>query len=142
MKKKMLALRGSGSVGKSTALFFLYKLLIADPEVKTVSYRAIGQLHDFIAVIKLGGQRVGIVNRGDIPSELKKYLRELEAKGCTLIICAARTRGPVEKVLSDFGTRFELAFVKKRSVSSGFWSIANRSAGLDLASRVYAAIIS
>ena len=141
MKKQMLALRGSGSVGKSTALFFLYKLLMADPKAKTVSYRAIGHLHDFIAVIKLGGQKVGIVNRGDIHSELKQYLRELEAKGCTLIICAARTRGPVERVLSDFGTRFELTCVKKRPVSSAFRSIANRSAGHDLAGRVYAAIV-
>lgn len=141
MKKRMLALRGSGSVGKSTALFFLYQLLMADPKAKTVSYRAIGQLHDFIAVIKLGGKKIGIVNRGDVPSELKKYLRELEAKGCSLIVCAARTRGPVNKLLSDFGARFDLACVKKLAVSMPFRSIANRSAGHDLASRVYAAII-
>ena len=143
MKKQLIALRGISNSGKSTTLQILYKLLAADSSTKPMSFEMLGYQLDFRAIVAVGGRKVGIVNRGDVPGPLKEFIEELIAQGCTIIVCAARTKGDVEAVLNSFSPKFKLVEVPKdKSIADGgdILMLANQGAAHELAAKVYSAV--
>ncbi|MDD5180573.1 MAG: hypothetical protein PHT15_04870 [Gallionellaceae bacterium] len=140
MKKRLIALRGSSSVGKSTSLHMLYRLLITEPSNKPLSFTSIGRKFDFEAVVLVGGYKVGLVNRGDIPKVLQSYLSKFVAMRCDVIVCTARTKGAFNPLLTSFRPRYELIEVPKKPNLNASQAISNLHSAHDLASRIYEAI--
>ncbi|MBT0568954.1 hypothetical protein KIK84_01320 [Curvibacter sp. CHRR-16] len=140
MKKQILSLRGKSGVGKSTTLHLLYKLLLAYPNAKPLSFKSIGRKLDFIATLEIEGHVVGIFNRGDLPEIVQELLEQLEAEKCQVIVCAARTKGEVEKVFQSFKRRYKLVDVPKRVAASQSYTASNHLAAYTLASLVCAAV--
>jgi hypothetical protein len=138
MSKQLIALRGSGNVGKTTTLHALYRLLVADPLSKTLSYQSLGRKLDFEAIIQIGGHKVGLVSRGDIPGNLKQFLDRLVQARCEIIVCAARTKGEVGATLASFDPPYQLIEVEK--VASTNETLANVGVAHQLASLIYLAI--
>ena len=140
MKKQLIALRGPSKVGKSTAIHSLYKLLVADPIVKPLSFESHGRLLDFVAIVEIEDCKIGLVNRGDIPAVLKKLLKELARKRCDVIVCAARTKGAVDKLLASFDPPYQLVQLAKSPSKSASNPVSKFCAAHEFASLVFAAI--
>lgn len=140
MKKQLIALRGSSSVGKSTSIHILYRLLISEPTSKALSYEAHGRKLDFVSIVEVDGYKIGLVNRGDRPGVLSQLLVELVHKQCDIIVCAARTRGRVGALLSSFSPTYQLVTVPKSRSANAPHATSNLRAAHLLASFVYAAI--
>lgn len=144
MKKQLIALRGISNVGKSTTLHILYKLLVADSGTKPGFFEMLGYQLDFRAIVVVGGHKIGIVNRGDVSDPLEDFIDGLIARGCSIIVCAARTRGNVGPMLEKFSPRFELVTVPKNKYESDdedALTLANQGVAHELAARIYSAVI-
>lgn len=140
MKKRLIALRGPSSVGKSSTLHLLYRLLLAHPDTKPIYFRAIGRKLDFIAVVTVEGASVGIFNQGDVPATVQYHLDQLVAQRCQIILCAARTKGKIEDVLKSQGRKYKLVQVHKNASVGKSHLVSNNAAAHYLATMVYAAL--
>ena len=139
MNHKAFVLTGRGSVGKSTTIHRAYELLTAQPQVEVVFFEKIGYLLDFIAVILIRGKKVGLVNRGDLPRELQKYLKRLQAEGCLAIVCATRTRGGTFDAAKELDPPYEVEFVEKSGVAKDLQTKSNLATAKKLVSLVQSA---
>jgi len=128
-------------VGKSTALHNLNRLLLSEPSARTLKFQKYGRLLDFSTVIDFNGQRVGIVNRGDIADHLDDFLTELEEDRCRVIVCAARTKGEIEEVLASYARRYELIEVPKSESHQDYVDASNLAAAHQLAAHVYGSMV-
>lgn len=140
MKKRLIALRGKSGVGKSSSIYMLYRLLVTEPSNKPLSFTSIGRKFDFEAVVLVGGYKVGLVNRGDTSTVLRRYLSKFVKKRCDVIVCAARTKGVFNPLLSSFVPRYELIEMTKKPYLSASEAISNLHSAHDLASCIYEAI--
>lgn len=143
MKKRLIALRGPSNVGKSTTLHILYKLLLAHPDTKPISFTMLGYKIDFSAIIAINGVKIGIVNRGDVPGPLKEFIDDLATEHCKIIVCAARTKGDVEAMLDSFNSKFELVTMLKSKSSVGdedAYMLCNQSSAHELAAKIYSSL--
>ncbi len=140
MKRLLIALRGRSSVGKSSTLHLLFKLLLAHPGTKPLHFKALGRKLDFIAVVSVEGATVGIFNRGDIPATVQELLEQLVSEKCQVIVCAARTKGEIENVLKSQGRRYKLVQVQKKVSIGKSQAISNNAAAHSLAAMVYGAL--
>jgi hypothetical protein len=140
MKKHIFALRGRSSVGKSSTLQLLYKLLLTNPNTKTLYFEALGRKLDFLAILSIEGVVVGLFNRGDLPDIVQDLLERLVNEKCQVIVCAARTKGEVDNVLKSYGKKYKVSTLQKKANVGKSESISNLAAAHGLASVVYAAI--
>lgn len=92
MNPRIIALRGRGSIGKSTTLVLLSELI--QPLGWTpVSQHRHGNGIDIIDVfVNDQGDRLGIASAGDHYDEVAPAIRKLISEGCTTIVCACRTK--------------------------------------------------
>ncbi len=143
MKKRLIALRGPSNVGKSTTLHILYKLLLAHPYTKPISFEMIGRKIDFSAIVAINGVKVGIVNRGDVSAPLRGFIDELAAEHCKIIVCAARTRGDFGAMLDSFSPGFKLVTVpkyKSKNDEVDALILENQGTAHELAAKIYSAL--
>ena len=140
MKNHILALRGKSSVGKSSTLQLLYKLLVTNPNTKTLYFEAVGRKLDFLAIVVIEGVIVGLFNRGDAPATVQDMLERLVNEKCQVIVCAARTKGEVDNVLKSYGGKYEVSTLQKTANIGKSEAVSNLAAAHNLASMVYAAI--
>ena len=140
MKRRLIALRGPSSVGKSTTLSMLYRLLVAEPSNVTRSYKSVGRKLDFEAILEIHGCRVALISRGDVPAQLKRGIASSVRSKCDVIVCAARTRGIVSTILLSFDPPYQVVEVPKGPKRNATPLVSNLSAAHDLAARIYAAI--
>ena len=58
--------------------------------------------------------RIGITSEGDRAEILEAKLRELEYKGCAIIVCASRTRAWFERIVNDLRqSSYEVDWIEK-----------------------------
>ena len=141
MTKRLVALRGKGQVGKTTSLHNLNRLLLSEPNAKTVKFTKYGYKLDFSTIIDYAGKRVGIVSRGDVAADLASFIAELESDRCHVIVCAARTKGEIEEVLASYATRGQLIEVPKVGCHRDYFDASNLAAAHQLAAYVYGAMV-
>lgn len=135
MKRHLIALRGKSSIGKSSSLHLLYKHLLAHPDTKPLHFEALGRKLDFIAILSIEGHAVGIFNRADAPAIVKELLDRLVEAKCQVIVCAARTKGEVEKVL-----KYKLVELQKKACAGKSQAVSNSAVSHSIAAMVYAAL--
>ena len=140
MKKHLIALRGKSCVGKSSTLHLLYKQLLTHPGTKPVHFEALGRKLDFVAILSIEGHTVGIFNRGDVPATVQELLDRLVEAKCQVIVCAARTKGDIEKVLTSQGRKYKLVELQKKPCVGKSQAISNHTASHNIAAMVYAAL--
>src|SRR5438270_370149 len=91
--KKVIALRGISSKGKSQTIRQAYDLLVAKYPQARVEHLAKSWGIDIKVVLTINGVKIGIESRGDPSNRLPESLTEFAEMGCEVIICATRTRG-------------------------------------------------
>lgn len=101
---------------------------------------ALGRKLDFIAMISIEGHLVGIFNRGDVPREVQKSLRQLMAEKCRVIVGATHTKGEIEDVLKSLERTCDLMRVPKKANLGKSLAISNFATAHELAAMVYEAI--
>ena len=140
MKRHLIALRGKSSIGKSSSLHLLYKHLLAHPDTKPLHFEALGRKLDFIAILSIEGHAVGIFNRADAPAIVKELLDRLVEAKCQVIVCAARTKGEVEKVLKSQGRKYKLVELQKKACAGKSQAVSNSAVSHSIAAMVCAAL--
>ncbi len=113
MKKKIIALSGRANSGKTTTLNIAYEKLCSLKSAVVLWHEPIGRGLDFIAVLRLGKTRVGVVSQGDEGDALEGNLRRLANESCALILCATRSYGFTVDAVEDMHPPYELEFIRK-----------------------------
>jgi hypothetical protein len=88
MKKTIIVLRGQPDSGKTAAITLAHRKLSKQGE--SVSYNKRTDANEIKAILPIDGVYVGFASGGDIPDRLQRSLQFLYAKGCAVIVCAAR----------------------------------------------------
>ena len=95
MDKKIIALQGTSSRGKTTTL----KLLIAEMSKKHPVDIIDNSTAEQVAIVDIDGKKVGITTRGD-----SQYCLETDFKrlgDCDLYVCACRSKGETLRFLEN-----------------------------------------
>lgn len=119
----------------------LNRLLLSEPNAKTVKFTKYGYKLDFSTIIDYAGKRVGIVSRGDVADDLAEFIAELESDRCCVIVCAARTKGEIEDVIASYARRYQLIEVPKAGCHKDYYVASNLAAAHQLAAHVYGAMV-
>jgi len=114
--KKTIALQGRGHIGKSTTLRRLYTDFLLKNGYKLIKYEDHGDV-DFLAILEKDGELIGITSAGDNYDLLQKRVTILVEAGCTIIVCACRTREGSVYAIEEF-VEFQHEFVQKTIASS------------------------
>ena len=86
----IIALRGKGNSGKSTAIRLLYDLILQNGyQLVSSNLNVIGG--DFVAVFSKNGKLIGVTSSGDTYDLVHERLQDLENANCNICICACRT---------------------------------------------------
>lgn len=109
--KVIIALRGSGSTGKTTAIEMLRSLMIDKGFAEADGNHQ--QFKDFWCIFEKDGDRVGITSSGDNCYILKGKLDILNRAGCKIIVCACRSWGQTNELL-DGMPGFKVRYVEKK----------------------------
>ncbi len=88
--KRIIALKGKGSSGKTTTIKLLPSILTQNGYSQVTGKH---QLHgaDFLDIFEKCGFRVGITSSGDTFDLVKNRLNDLVRENCDVCICACRT---------------------------------------------------
>lgn len=101
MRKLVIANRGAGGIGKSSAIKAVYQLL------KDKGYKPdeeVWQGGDIKAIFKINGVKVGISSQGDPGSSMEDNMEDFVKKECGIIVTACRMKGDTyRKVYCDLG---------------------------------------
>lgn len=90
--KKIIALRGAGSTGKTSTIRLLYNMLLANGyEYIYSTFENEGRKKDFLAVFIKDGKKIGISSMGDLHDIVKDNLENLITQDCIYCVCACRT---------------------------------------------------
>lgn len=99
MRKLVIANRGAGGIGKSSAIKAVYQLL------KDKCYKAIEekwQGGDIKAIFEVNGVKVGIGGQGDPDSEMEPNMEAFVEEGCDIIVTACRTKSDTYHKVVDY----------------------------------------
>ncbi len=110
--KKIIALKGVGSKGKSTTIGMLHELLVSHHYI-IIETTFVKIKRDFITVFKKGNIIIGITSKGDtedlVKKALEKLIREYKSNIC---ICACRTYGRTHKAIKKYKD-YEYIYIDK-----------------------------
>lgn len=112
MKKEVIGLWGKGNVGKSQTIKKVYDLLKSKHKNVKEEHKEEGRV-DIIVVLTIGTTRIGIESQGDPCSRLEESLRLFVKLGCTVIVCATRTRGQTVKAVEKLQPNYEILWFEQ-----------------------------
>jgi ABC-type phosphate transport system ATPase subunit len=105
--KKVFALTGTTNTGKSTTIRTVYELLRAKyPDAKEEGGAKLNRV-DIKVVLTINGVKIGIESQGDPDkkSRLAQSLKEFVESGCSIIVCARRTKRRTFEIVEDLRTK-------------------------------------
>lgn len=92
MNRRIIALRGRGSIGKTTTINMLADLLLTRGwrrESRVMHGNGVDITDVYVGA---DGVRLGVASAGDNFNEVDRSLRILFDANCTVVVCACRTR--------------------------------------------------
>lgn len=99
MKKLVIANRGAGGIGKSSAIKAVYQL------IKDKGYKAkeeVWQGDDIKAIFDINEVKVGISSQGDPNSCMEPNTESFVETGCDIIITACRMKDSTYRKVTDY----------------------------------------
>jgi len=118
MKKIIIAVWGRGSVGKTTTIKEVYKMLLEKYKDSEEIYNKSAQV-EIEVVLRINGHLVGLVSKGDPGSGLDERLKILVTIGCEVIVCATRTRGNTEDYVNSYKPDYSIEWLEQAVEISG-----------------------
>ena len=100
MRKLVIANRGAGGIGKSSAIKAVFE------QLKDKGYKLdeeVWQNGDIRAIFEISGIKVGISSQGDPDSCMKGNMEDFVKNECGIIVTACRMKGTYRKVYYDLG---------------------------------------
>ena len=142
MAKKIFALQGIASCGKSSTIKMIFFLLMQTyhktMKIKSFSINTIS--HDDITVqIEINGLLIGIESEGDPNSQLEQNLNEFDKANCDIIFCPVRTSGMTEKWVNSHSPKYEIIFHNQIIIeekSSRSWKMSQFKSNLEIAEQL------
>lgn len=131
MHKKVIALRGVANVGKSITIKKVYELLTSKYTSATREDEILSR--DVRAVLTIKGLKIGIESQGDPGGRLEESLLLFTKVGCTVIVCATRTRGQTFDAVNKLEPTYEVVWLQQDMKSSGS---EQEATNLAMASRI------
>jgi len=135
--KKVIALRGVGSKGKSTTIRKAYDLLTAKYPNASVEHAPGRWGIDVKVVVTIGEVKIGIESRGDPGPALPGSLDEYVEINCEIIVCTTRSRsygGTVIAVKNLKAHGYEVVWFEQKD--AGDSQSAQEAANQDMAERI------
>jgi len=121
---KIIALRGRGSIGKTTTIRnHLHGLMLQNGFKQVPNCMVGGGTRDIYDVFEKNGIRYGISSSGDTHDHVMNNLTDLISDKCDIMVCACRTRGGTHAALHSFN--IPVTFVDKQIGNSNNQSQIN-----------------
>jgi hypothetical protein len=103
MKRLVIANRGCGGLGKSSAVRSLFYLLKREGyELEQEEWQGWEEYGDIKAIFLINGVKVGIESQGDPDSKMEGTIDEFIERGCEIIVTACRTKGSTFIKVRDY----------------------------------------
>lgn len=104
--KTIICLRGGAGIGKTSSIRAVWN---------RINIRNHPPLHqssdDICAIVPFCNSTIGVVSQGDPYSEQDKWLKELMALDCEIIVCASRTKGSTVSAVQKVAQSGEYATI-------------------------------
>ena len=105
----IIALRGIGSTGKSSAIWHLHdQLMPPDGFVQIANMER--RWGDIVDELTKNGKRIGMAGMGDHVDFLEPRIDEFQQNKCDVVVCACRSRGGTNELLRQYG---QVVFLEK-----------------------------
>ncbi len=111
-------LQGVGSCGKSQTVNLIFRMLRKKYPNASVQIISRGSV-DFTVIMDINGVKVGIESQGDPGGRLASSLATFFKNGCTIVICAARTRGMTVDWINAYVPPHQTTFIQQPWCTSG-----------------------
>lgn len=135
MTKKVIALWGIANIGKTDTIQKVYNFLCLKFAIKKKEYQKFDK--DIRVVFTINGIKIGIESQGDPDSRLEESLKLFVKVGCTIIICATRTRGHTVNLVKSLGKRYEVIWYKQEvKGNSSEYESNNKTVALKLTKEI------
>lgn len=103
MRRLVIADRGCGGIGKSTAIKSVYSLLKSEGyKLELEEWQGWDESGDIKAIFNIDGVKVGIESQGDPDSKMEKTIDSFIEEGCEIIVTACRTKGDTYTKVRDY----------------------------------------
>lgn len=94
MRKLVIADRGAGSIGKSSAVREVFYQLSREYKPKLEEWQYEKDTGDIKAIFEIGGVKVGVESQGDPGCDMEETMKDFAVKyECDIIVTACRTKG-------------------------------------------------
>lgn len=125
--KKVIAVTGTGGVGKTSSVRLSYELLLKTyPNAKVLNRWAGRSRKDISVIVTIDRVKIGFHSLGDPSSGLPDELNNLVSCGCQIIVCARRTRGATFDAVESLRPTFHVVQISKEPAkSSALQSVEN-----------------
>ena len=109
MKKTILCLFGPANIGKTASIRRINEILQSDgAKLEKVSLDE----YDICKEYMFKTHKIGLLSLGDPVSDQPKYLDQLAADDCDVIICASRSKGTTRDAVSKIASsNYELYWI-------------------------------
>jgi hypothetical protein len=108
----IIALRGIGNSGKSTTIRLLHGLMLSNGYI-LIRTDFTEESGDFISIFSKDGKLIGVTSTGDTFDAVSEKLAELVGAGCTVCVCACRSRGATN-VAAEGIVGYETQYIEKQ----------------------------
>ena len=114
MQKQMIALSGAANTGKSTALREMCRRFLKDgaSDIAWVDGKQLSGDQDIAVILTYKNVKIGIYSLGDVwcGPAITEHLDLYKKRGCTLILCASRTRGETCQTINAFSNEYDISW--------------------------------
>ena len=138
--KKVIALRGTASKGKSQTISKAYRQLLEKYPDAKVENLAPSWGIDIKVTLTVGATKIGIESRGDPSNRLPESLVEFVGIGCKIIICATRTSGGTVNAVDDLKTTHGYEIIWLEQKDAGYSESEREAANRKMAKRIVAEV--
>jgi Cdc6-like AAA superfamily ATPase len=108
--RTIIAIYGKSNSGKTSTIKEISRVLC---ERNNISPQLVAEKgEDIYQVLEIQKVKIGIISQGDVGNWVKEYLKELFDRGCTIIICATRTRGSTCDAVKEYGNECSIKWHK------------------------------
>lgn len=133
--KKVIAISGKSSVGKTSSVKELYSLLKQTYPNHSLIKEIINS--DIQIIIEINQTKIGIESQGDPNCRLFKSLPLFVKHGCQIIICATRTRGKTKDAVKALKCEdYDVEFIEKTASSLNNYDEINKATAQEILSRI------
>ena len=127
---KLIVLKGEPDAGKTVTINYVYNKLRGEGYIES-SKNVFKDLEngDFLTVLEKENVKLGVISQGDYPNSVESYLKKLENKKCSIVICAqtiGEGKEEIQKTIDKYSEKEIVSISKIKGYKKRVQEINNK----------------